>query len=56
MISITVISPEGTYIEYSQMPSPSCQYVINLVVILPIWKGSGEFLKVSVPEHGVLHN
>ena len=36
MISITVSSPERLYIQYIQMPPPIYQYVMNMVVSLPI--------------------
>ena len=39
-ISITVSSPERAYIEYSRIPSPVYQYVINLAVSLPIRRGT----------------
>jgi len=33
------------------MPSPSYQYMINLVVTLPIRRGPGLLMNVSVWEH-----
>jgi len=47
-MSITVSSPERLYIKNTEMPSPIYQYVINLVVNLPIWRGPGVFVKVLV--------
>jgi len=38
------------------MPSPIYQYVINLVVSLPIRRGSGVLMNVSVQEHRALNN
>jgi len=37
------------------MPSPICQYVINLVS-LPIRSGSGVLMNVLVQEHYALNN
>ena len=51
MISITVSSPAGLYIEYAWMPSPIYQHVINLILSLPIRRGPGVFMNVSVQEH-----
>ena len=36
VVSITVSSPERSYIMYTQMPSPIYQYVIEFVVSIPI--------------------
>ena len=36
MISITITSPETSYIQYTGIPSPVYQYMIHLVVVLPI--------------------
>jgi len=41
VISIIFSSPERSYIECTRMPSPTYQYVIYLVVILPIRRGPG---------------
>jgi hypothetical protein len=49
VISITVSSPHRSYIEYTRMPAPVYQYMINLVVSLPI-------RNISVREHGALNN
>jgi hypothetical protein len=38
------------------MPSPICQYVINLVVSLPIRRDPGALLNVSVREYRALIN
>jgi len=38
------------------MPSPVYQYVINLVVGLPIRRSPGVFMNVSVQEHHGLNN
>ena len=46
VITITVTSPERSYIEYTRMPSPVYQYVINLAVGLPISRGSGVYMSV----------
>jgi hypothetical protein len=48
MISITVSSPEELYIEFTCMPSPIYQYVTNLVASLPVSRGPGLLLNVSV--------
>ena len=37
VIIITVSSPDGSYVEYTRIPSPIYQYVISLVVSL--WSG-----------------
>jgi hypothetical protein len=49
VISITVSSPDRSYIEYTRMTAPVCQYMITLVVSLPI-------RNVSVREHRALNN
>ena len=56
MIGIIVRSPESLYIEYTRMPSPVYQYVINLVVSIPVRRGPGVLMKVSVREHPALKN
>jgi len=38
------------------MPSPTYQYVINLVVSLPVRRGPGVLMNVSVREHRALKN
>jgi hypothetical protein len=40
--------------EYTQMPSPVYQYVIKLFVGLPIRRGPGVFMNVSVQKHHAL--
>ena len=49
-------SPERPYIEYTQIPSPIYQYVISLFMILPIRRGPGVLVKVSVQKHRPLKN
>jgi hypothetical protein len=56
VVNITLNSPERSYIEYTGMPSAICQYVINLVVSLPIRRGPGVFMYVLWWEHCVLNN
>jgi len=56
VISITVSSPERSYIEYTRMPSPSYQHMINLVMSIPIRRGPGVLMNVSVWEHHALNN
>jgi hypothetical protein len=56
MISIIVSSSERSYIEYTRMPFPAYQYVINLVVSFPIRRGPGVLMDVSVWEHPALNN
>jgi hypothetical protein len=38
------------------MPSPIYQYVINLIMSLPIGRGPGVFMNISVWEHRALNN
>jgi len=38
------------------MPSPVYQYEINLAVSLPIRRGTGVLMNVSVQEHSALNN
>ena len=38
------------------MPSPVYQNVFNMIVSLPIQRGSGVFMNVSVLEHRTLKN
>jgi hypothetical protein len=56
VISITVRSSRRSYIEYTQVSSPVCQYAINLIVSLSIRGGPGVLLNVSVREHPDLTN
>jgi len=49
VISITFSSPDRSYIEYTRIPAPVYQYVINLVVSLPV-------RNISVREHRALNN
>ena len=55
VISITVNSPEISYIAYTRMLFPFYQYVVYLVVSLPIRIGPGVFIKVSVRKHRALN-
>jgi len=54
--SITVSSPEKSYVEFTRIPSPIHQYVITLLVSLPIKRGLGVFMNVSVRENRTLNN
>ena len=56
MISVTVRFPETFYMEENRKPSPIYQYVINLAVSLPIRRGPGVLMNVSVWEHRALNN
>jgi hypothetical protein len=56
VFSITVSSPERSFIKCTQMPSPLYQYVIHPVVNLPIRRGPRVLMNVSVREHGALKN
>jgi hypothetical protein len=56
VISITVCSPERSHIEYTRMPSPIYQYMIDLIMSLLIRRGPGVFMNVSVQEHRALNN
>ena len=51
VIGIIVSHPERSYKEYTRMASHVYQYVINLVVSLPIRRGPGVLINVSVWEH-----
>jgi hypothetical protein len=42
---------ERSHIEYTGMPSPIHQYVIDLIVSLPIRRGPDVFMNVSVRKH-----
>ena len=55
VISTTVSSLEGWYIEDPRRPYPICQYVIILVVSLPIRRSPCVFMNVSVREHLALN-
>ena len=55
MISITVNSPEKSCIEYPLMACPLYQYVISLFVNLPIRRGPGVLVNVSVLKHRALN-
>ena len=55
VISIIVCYPERSHIEYTRMSS-IYQYVINLVVTLPIRRGPGVFMNVSVRDHRARNN
>jgi len=56
VFGITVSFPERSYIEYTRMSSSIYQYVIKLVVSLPIRRGPGVLTNVSVWEHHALNN
>ena len=56
MIGITVSSPETLYIGYTEMSPAIYQYVVNLFVSLPIRRGPGVLMNVSVQEHHALNN
>jgi hypothetical protein len=53
---ITFSSPERSYINYTPMPSPVYHFVINLVVSIPLRRGPGVFMNVSMWEHHALNN
>jgi hypothetical protein len=54
--SIRVSFSERSYFEYTRMPSPIYQHVINLVVVLPIWRGPGVSINVLAQEHRALQS
>jgi hypothetical protein len=58
VISITVSSPEKSHFEYNRMPSLTriYHYVINLNVSLPIRRGPGVIMNISVQEHRAINN
>ena len=56
MICITLSSPETSHIQYTRLPPPIYQYVVNLVVSLTIRGGPGVFMNVPVREHRALNN
>jgi len=55
-MSIPDSSPERSYLEYTESLSGIYQYVIYLVVSLPIGRDPGVLMKVSVWEHRALNN
>jgi len=56
VMSIIVSCPERPYIEYTRMSSPLYQYLINLVVTLPIRRGPLVFKNVLKQELCALNN
>ena len=54
VIRITFSYPERSYIQCTRMPSPVYQYVITLVVSLPIKRGPGVIMKVSMRKNCAL--
>ena len=56
MICITLSSPETSHIQYTRLPPPIYQYVVNLVVSLTIRGGPGVFMNVPVREHRALNH
>jgi len=56
MICITLSSPETSHIQYTRLPSPIYQYVVNLVVSLTIRGGPVVFMNVPVKEHRALNH
>ena len=56
LTNFRISSPETLYIQYTWMPSPVHQYVINLAVSLPIRRGPGVLMNVSVQEHRAPNN
>jgi len=56
VIGVKVRFTEKSNIEYTRTPSPNYQYVINLVVSLPIRIGPGMLMNVSVRDHRALNN
>jgi len=51
VICNTINSPKTSHIQYTRMPSPIYQYMVNLVVTLTIRGGPGVFMNVPVREH-----
>ena len=51
---ITFNSPESSYVEHTQVPSRIYQDAINLFVSLPIRRGPGVLMNVSVGEYHAL--
>ena len=56
MICTTISSPKTSHIQYTRVPSPVYQYVVNLVVSLTTGGGPGVFMNVLVREHRALNN
>jgi hypothetical protein len=56
VISITVSSPKIQHIEYTRMQSPFYQLVVYLVVSLPMRRGPGVLINISVREHRALNS
>jgi hypothetical protein len=56
VISIRVSFSERPYFEYTRMPSPIYQHMINLVVLVPIRIGPGIFINILTQAHRALHN
>jgi len=56
VIRITVSSPETSYIQYAWLPSPVYQYMIDLIVGIPIRRGPALLMNVTVGEHRVLND
>jgi hypothetical protein len=48
VVGITVCCPKWLNIKYTQMPSPICQNMVNLIVGLPIRRHPNVFMYVSV--------
>ena len=51
VISVIVSFPEKSYFEYTLMPSPIYQHVINLVIFFHIRRGPRLFINISAQEH-----
>ena len=56
IICITISSPKASHIQYTWMPSPIYQYVVNMVLILTIRGGPGVFMNVPVMDYRALNN
>jgi hypothetical protein len=56
VVSVTISSPETSYIWYVRISSPIYQYVVNLVMSQPIRRGPGVLMKVPVLEYSALLN
>ena len=56
VISITVSSPQRSHIKYTRIPPPIYHCVINLVASLPVRRGPGVLMNVSVREHRAINN
>jgi hypothetical protein len=48
VVSITVCCPRWSDIMYTQMPSPVCQNMFNLIVGFPIWRCQSIFMDVGI--------